>query len=94
MVCTYGHVVLHAVDDLEFLEGDLVDLVEDVERRDVDAVALDHIHEVVHCVISPHLNVAVMDPVLPTHLQRTHLPRTVLFSVFSWPESGYLLRVL
>jgi hypothetical protein len=45
VVGTDRDIVLHSVDYFELLEGYLVYLVQDVQRRDVDAIPLYNIHE-------------------------------------------------
>ena len=58
-------VVGHAVEQVELLDGDGVDLVHDVERGHVDAVALDHVDEVVHGAVGlPDRDVRVVQAVL------------------------------
>mmetsp|Transcript_12242 Transcript_12242/g.28726 ORF Transcript_12242/g.28726 Transcript_12242/m.28726 type:complete len:246 (-) Transcript_12242:285-1022(-) len=46
-----GHVVRHLVDDVQLLDGQLVDLVHHVQRRHVLAVVVDHVDELVRVVV-------------------------------------------
>ena len=39
--------VRHLIDDVQFLDGELVDLVQHIYTRDVSAVAFDHIDQLV-----------------------------------------------
>ncbi|KAJ8530370.1 hypothetical protein ON010_g14542 [Phytophthora cinnamomi] len=52
------------VDDGQLLDRELVDLVEHVEARDVDAVALDLVDELVHGHVGAQRHVGVVDLVL------------------------------
>ena len=41
MMCRDRHTVRNFIDDVEFFDGDLIDLVQDVDSRDVNTVAFD-----------------------------------------------------
>jgi len=51
--------VRRLVDDVEFLNGDLIDLVKHVDARDVDAVAFDDIDKLVYGSVFSEGNVAI-----------------------------------
>eukprot|EP00053_Salpingoeca_punica_P020781 m.212348 g.212348 ORF g.212348 m.212348 type:complete len:417 (+) comp20083_c0_seq1:2736-3986(+) len=59
-----GHAVRDLVDDVELLDGDLVDLVQDVDAGDVHAVALDDINKLVLGRVALERNVRIVDAVL------------------------------
>ena len=60
----HGYGVRYLVDDVELLDGDLIDLVEAVDARYVDAVALDHVDQVVDGRIAAHNDVGVVNAIL------------------------------
>ena len=55
---------------LELLEGDLVDLVDDVDAGDVDARPLDDVHQVVDLVVLNRVDVRVVYPAPPPRSSR------------------------
>ena len=59
-----GTAVGHAGEDIELLDGDLVNLVENVDAGDIDAVGLDHVDELVRVGVLAQDNVGVVDAVL------------------------------
>ena len=61
MEARHGDVVGHLVDDVELLDGQLVDLVHDVQGRHVLAVLVDHVDELVHVVVAAHDDVRARD---------------------------------
>jgi len=54
-----GHVVRHLVQEVELLNGDGVDLVEDVEAGDVHSVLFNDINQLVHGGVLTEVDVAV-----------------------------------
>ena len=59
-----GHGVGQLGDDVELLDRDLVNLVEHVDGRDVHAVALDHVDEVVGRSVALERDICAVDPIL------------------------------
>ena len=57
----------HLVDDVELLDGQLVDLVQHVDAGDVPAIALDHVDELVDRGVASAEDVAAHDLVLPAN---------------------------
>ena len=56
--------MFHLVQQTEFLHGDLVNLVDGVDARDVHAAALDDVDEVLVRAVVVQLDVRVLNPVL------------------------------
>lgn len=54
------------VHDVQLLDGDLVDLVDDVDGGDVDTRPLDNVHQVVNVVVVRAVDVGVVNPVWRT----------------------------
>ena len=50
---------------IEFLERDLVNLVDRIDAWDVNATALNDVHDVIHFVVAPHMDIGVVHPVFP-----------------------------
>ncbi len=46
------------------LDGDLVDLIQDVDCRNVDAIALNDVNQLICCGITAESNVCIVDAVL------------------------------
>jgi len=59
-----GHAVRDLVDDVQLLDGDLIDLVQQIDAGYVNAVAFDHIDQVVTGGIISQSNVRIVDLVL------------------------------
>ena len=59
-----GHVMREFVKQIELFDGDGVNLVENIDARDIDAVAFDDVDEVIHGVVLLKVDVAVGDFVL------------------------------
>ena len=57
-------VMFHLIQQTEFLHGDLVNLVDGVDARDVHAAALDDVDEVLVRAVVVQLDVRVLNPVL------------------------------
>mmetsp|Transcript_11487 Transcript_11487/g.20786 ORF Transcript_11487/g.20786 Transcript_11487/m.20786 type:complete len:266 (+) Transcript_11487:198-995(+) len=71
-----GAVVRQLVQDVELLQRDLVHLVDSVDAGDVDAAALDHVHQLVHAAVLLEVHVRVVDAVLGAH--RLHVVQVQL----------------
>ena len=61
-----GNIVRTPVNNVKFLNTDLVDLVQHINARDVDSVTLDDVNELVDRCIAPEVHVAVRNAVLGT----------------------------
>lgn len=59
-----GHVVGHLRDDVEFFDGDLIDLVHGLDAGSVDSVAFDNVDELVDSAVLFEVDVSVGNPVL------------------------------
>ena len=64
VLSTDGHVVRELVEQVKLLNRDSVNLVEDIDAWDIDAIAFNDIDKVIHGVVFLELNVAVGNPVL------------------------------
>lgn len=62
--CGDGYVVRHLIDNIQLLDGKLVDLVQHVYARDVAAVALDDVDQLVDRGIAATEDVGRVDLVL------------------------------
>lgn len=58
------HIMRTLVDDIELLNGNLIDLVKDIDAWDIDPVSLDNIDELIGRRVASKCNISVRDLIL------------------------------
>jgi hypothetical protein len=51
------------VNDVQLLDGNLIDFVETIDARNVDSIAFDDIYQVVDSGVASHYDIGVVDSV-------------------------------
>ncbi len=59
-------IVGQSVKDMKFLNGDLINLVDNIYARHVDAIALYHVNQIICCSIKPQRNICIVDLIFTT----------------------------
>ena len=54
-----GAAVRSAREDIKSLDGDLIDLVEDIDAGDVDTVAFNDINQIISCSITVEVEISI-----------------------------------
>lgn len=62
--CGYGHIMRTLVNDIEFLNRNLIDLVKHIDAWDIDPVSLDYIDELIDSRVASKCKVGVRDLIL------------------------------
>ena len=66
-MCRNGYKVRHIIDDIQFLDGDLIILIQHIDIRDINSVSfvnsisLHYVNEVICCAITTQSHVRIVN---------------------------------